>query len=174
MRAIVLTALLLAGAGPAAAQPNAPQSVKPFTDCAAIVADAERLACYDRAVAAVAPALGAEMAERQQAADAAAAATMAEAAVTSFGRESMREPPPPAAADARASSLEASVVEVLTDASKRLVIILDNGQMWRQQGQAIAMAPKPGTKVVLKRGAMGSFRMVDPARKQVLWVIRMR
>lgn len=183
LRAVLTAVMTAVLAGPAAAQTPASDAL---LLCAGTVADAERLACYDRVVAGMSARAGAIAGQRtaagaeQRAADAAAAAaavaaTQARAAEqkqAQFGRESMRDPPPPDVP--AAESLEATVTEVFTDAGRRLVFLLDNGQVWRQAGTAFAVPPKAGTVVVVKRGSFGSFRLLVPARNQVIQVVRVR
>lgn len=160
------------------AAPASAQTVKPFVDCAALANDAERLECYDSAVAAISPALRAQAEERrkQAAARAAEAAAAAQAAREAeerdrFGREGVRAF---RGSDLGVESVESTVTEVLRDNLGKVVVILENGQMWRQvDGNAMPMI-RTGTAVTIKRGAMGSYRMTPEKTSRTVQVMRMR
>ncbi len=165
----------LAWAGPAMAQ--VPQSL---LACSTRVADAERLKCYDDALNALS-ADARKMSEKREkeaaAAAAAAAATAAAAAeanakaaeaakTDAFGKR--------ASAEERIEQVDATVAEILRDSANKAIFVLDNGQMWRQAdgfGQALI---KAGTAVSIKRGSMGSFRLVPRGSSRTVAVIRMR
>lgn len=62
------------------------------------------------------------------------------------------------ASEERLDKIVAGVSEVSKDARKRLIITLDNGQIWRQaEGSGISV--KAGQTVYVERGALGSFHM---------------
>lgn len=101
--------------------------------CRSIAADSERLACYD-----------------------AVAAGMT-AAEDLFGHDSVKS-----AADLRTAAgvdeLEAisAIVDALdTDPRGRLLLVLDNGQAWKQIDSG-RLAIQPGTRVHIRRAALGS------------------
>ncbi|MBW7931063.1 MAG: hypothetical protein H3C57_07150, partial [Gammaproteobacteria bacterium] len=105
-----------------------------LADCRAITTDSERLACYD----------------------AVAAGMMA--AEDLFGHDSVRS-----AAELRIAAgideLEASsatVVALDTDPRGRLLLALDNGQAWEQIDSG-RLAIQPGTRVRIRRAALGSY-----------------
>jgi hypothetical protein len=161
----------------ALAAPAAGQSSQPFLACARIAADAERLACYDKATAA----LSAEAAritaareaesEKLRAAEAAAAAAAAEEARrASFGSEGLGAAPD----GTRLTELEATVQEAFVDRSKLLVFLLDNGQVWRQTDGTFSSIVPSGTPVRLKRAAMGGYMMTIPSKGRTVPVRRLR
>lgn len=176
-----LAAALLATAATAAAQP-----VPALLACSAKVDAAERLACYDSAVKAMSSEARAIAEQREaQASRLAAAALAAEEAAKAeaaaraaaeqkdrFGREGIRglggsDPE-------RVEQLAATVSETLRDSFGKSVIVLDNGQMWRQADDFPLPNVRPGTGVVVKRGAMGSYRMVLEKMNRTILVVRMR
>lgn len=167
---------VLAGAGVAGAQ--APEGL---LRCSALVKDAERLKCYDDAVKGLSADARA-VAERREkeaavaAAAAAAAATRAAQAEAAAKVEKQEQAfgKADAGADERMEELAARLAESFTDSQKRQVFLLDNGQMWRQTEGLPLASTRPGTEVILKRGAMGSHRMVVPGQKRTVKVTRIR
>lgn len=139
-----------------------------FERCAAIIDDGERLGCYDRAVAAVSASAGAAVQQRQAAAaeaQAAEAARQQAARDQAFGRESTGE---------RDEHLVATVSDVSVGRDRRTIVTLDNGQVWRQ-GEGISnLLLRPGREVTIKRGSLGSYRMVSEGRAGVMWVTRVK
>ncbi len=144
--------------------------------CAGKVSDAERLACYDTAMAALsadarrlseAREVEAKAAREAAAASAAAAAAAAEAErKAAFGK--------PAASADEVQEIEAAISEILRTSTGGAVFILDNGQMWRQVDGYNLPNARVGTMVTVKRGALGSFRLVPKGTSRSAQVIRMR
>jgi hypothetical protein len=183
--AVGLALILTASA--AAAQ----TSLDPFTRCAAIPTDAERLACYDAAVSALSAEQARIVAERQRlAAEAKAKAEAqarakaeadakaqaeadAKARVAAFGAESM-----PAAARAQDTgeleTLRVKVAEALMNPLGYVTLILDNGQIWRQSEAASLPPIRPGDIVEIKRGMIGGFRLTFERQKRTIRVTRFR
>jgi len=129
-------------------------TAKDFARCATITADPERLACYDQLArigptAARAPATPTPQHDDQ-----------------SFGMVK-----PPASTPPEPSRMEAKVLEVATDARGAPVLRLDNGQSWTlDEGPAVL---RVGDAIVIKRAALGSFRMTTPTGR-VYQVRRLR
>jgi hypothetical protein len=174
--------LLLAAALLAA--PGAAQSLKPFIDCSAKADDAERLACYDAAAAATSAEARAiaQRRERERAAAAEARAALeAKAAAEAeararqaqaerFGSEGFRI----GGSDDRINALSAKVQEALSDGFGRAVLLLDNGQMWRQT-EGFSLPPlRGGDAVEIRRGAVGGYLLTVPRIKRTIPVRRMR
>ena len=170
MRNAVLGFGLLACAQ--AAQAQAPRAI---LDCAAILNDGERLACYDTAVKALSSEARA-MAERREAQAARLAAASAASAAAhkteSFGREGVKTFGK--ADDGRLDRIEAKLSELLKDSSGRLVFVLDNGQIWRQAAAYPLPSARPGVAVLVKRGAMGSYYLSAGGSNRTVQVLRMR
>jgi hypothetical protein len=170
--------MLLAGG----AVPVEAERVEPFVACAATVGDAERLACYDRAVEAVSAdgrRIRAEREAASAAAAAAAAATAADAAraaeVSAFGRETMPASARPAdGTEAASRELSATIQELLTGADGKYVFLLENGQMWRQLDGFTLPPIRAGDTVEIRRMLAGRFAMTFPRHKRTVSVRRMR
>ena len=182
------TILLMAPAVPAHAQKPAD-----LLACATIARDAERLACYDAAVADASPEAraaskrraeeSARIAAQEAAAAAAAAKVKAEAdAVASakakreaFGAETVasrgeeRFAPPPG----QIQELDAKLTEVLTNRASQNVFLLDNGQMWRQVDAGALPNLRPGDAVKLRRAGLGGYDLVFMKQKRSARVKRL-
>jgi regulator of protease activity HflC (stomatin/prohibitin superfamily) len=167
--------LTVAGVGPARAQ--VPERL---VACASKVADAERLACYDAVVGSMnAEARRASEAREAEAkvaaaAAAAAAATAAEAAAAKAEADRQAGFGKAASAAESVAEIQAAITEVLRDSSGKSVFVLDNGQIWRQADGFNLPGVKVGTSVTVKRGALGSFRLVPASSNRSVLVIRMR
>ena len=193
-RGVMLLMLTATIAAPAAlAEPAGPDGTDVLR-CAAIVGDADRLACYDGIAAAMSAdaarlvaerARAAEQAQAQAAAAAAQASRDAEAAaakaretaaVESFGANALPETRKPASVqDApRLDQLDAVIVEMFSDSSGRLVFVLDNDQMWRQIDGGNLPTLRAGDAVAIKRGAFGSYRMTLVQQRRTISVRRER
>jgi hypothetical protein len=143
--------------------------------CAARADDAERLACYDAAVEGLSPEAKAAAAGRAAAAQALAAErakAKQAAAADRFGREGLRLPgrrEPEGLQD-----VTAELAEMLRDGFGKAVFVLDNGQIWRQTDGPAMPPVRAAETVQVKRGALGSYRLVVPRMKRVVPVVRMR
>jgi hypothetical protein len=159
--------------------PALAQSPADIIACATIARDAERLACYDAAVAnssAEARAASKKRAEEsariaaREAAEAAAAAkikaeadaaALAKAKLESFGAEGVAsrsaerfEPDP-----RQLQELEATNTEVLTNRSGLGVFLLDNGQVWKQADTVSLPNVRVGDKVRIQRVLLGGYKL---------------
>ncbi len=173
----------------AVAQGALPESVR---GCAAIDDDGKRLACYDAAVS-LADAQVAKATEARKIAAAERAKVLAEkveadrlvalaadekAKVDNFGVGSVDVQDRPASAIAAAKSelenLEATVTSVFYTPTKKLLLALDNGQIWRQTDSSSSPLMRVGDKVEIKKGILGGFRMKLLRQKRMLEVLRFR
>ena len=148
--------------------------------CSAQADDAKRLACYDSVVKSlsaearkVSEAREVETAKAKQAVAAAAAAAAATAAAEA---EAARKDSFGKAADSAddVKSVTAAIAEILRDASGKSIFILDNGQIWRQADGYSLPSARVGGTVMVKRGAMGSYRLQPANSNRSVQVIRMR
>lgn len=183
MRPLLLLSLL--AAGPALAQGSGGGGgAEAFLACARIADDGERLQCYDRAVAGLSAEGRRLAAERAAAAEAAAkaraeaearaaaeAAERAKAArIEGFGARGGS----PAEREARLDRIEAAVTETFTDSQRKLVFLLDNGQMWRQTDGVFLSVVKPGTPATVRRSAMGGYMLRIDGLNRSVPVVRIR
>lgn len=123
--------LLLAALLLSAAAANADSLTKQLRACATIKSDGERLACYDT--------LGNSLDQRAE---------------QNFGHEQQR------IAEEAPDSINAAITSVQAGAYGKLVLALDNGQVWRQSDSA-RVNWSQGDKVLVERGLFGSFFMKD-------------
>jgi hypothetical protein len=191
MRVAALAVLLAAtGAAPAAAQTAAD-----LMNCITIARDADRLACYDAAVAQVSPQAKALSEKRAQetariaaeeaaAAEAAAkakaeadAAARAAEAKADFGAETVtskkvseRSKPGPD----EIVKLDATLTEILTNREGKYVFLLDNGQLWKQVSTEAGLNIRPGDAVVVEKSTMGGYKLNFPRIKRWLLVKRLK
>jgi hypothetical protein len=145
----------------------------PPQSCTTIADDIHRLACYDSAFkySPPAPAAGSSGTAAPIAsppvATAAAAHAAANSAVASpavlertddFGlsQQAQRD----RAGVVAVESISAGVTRVDRNAADRLVVTLDNGQVWQQSETSSQVRVRPGDTVTIKRAALGSFMLV--------------
>ena len=182
MRFVIAAVLLVAA-------PVAAQGTAGLTDCISIARDADRLACFDAAMAnsspqarAAAQARAAETA-RLNAAEAAALAVAVQkraeaeaiAKRDSFGAESVvtradRFAPPPG----ELQEVETGVAEVLTNTSGLGVFLLENGQLWKQVDTASRPNVRVGDRVKLARAPLGGYKLNFLKSKRWVLVKRVR
>lgn len=142
---------------PASAE-EAPPSTEAVYACADIAEDSERLACYDAAVGRL-----------KQAEQAGEITTVSRADVEAVERESFgfSLPSLPRLAfpsrdgeQEELAEVEASIDRIRSDASGKLIVYLDNGQVWRQIDTTPTPLPRgePGIATI-RRASFGSFMM---------------
>jgi hypothetical protein len=121
--------------------------------CAQIVADSERLHCYD-----------AHFPPNGQHAPVPARAEVAPESPEAFGlSEAQRR------AAAGAPAQEASIESIASRAKElrrrptgEMIILLENGQTWVQIDSGASQTLRAGDEVTIKRAAMGSFLLTSP------------
>ena len=170
-------ALLLAATASTAvnAQPRDGEALTaPFNACGAIVDNAARLACFDAALAAL-----------PRAQEAAAERSEAEI-IASFGLPSgeTAAPGPSAEVDPATTlvrdedgklAISSRVADVLTATGRLPVILLENGQLWRQGGQSgRGLRPRAGLVATVTPSGFGGYRMRFEGRTGFLSVTRIR
>ncbi|RPF71592.1 hypothetical protein [Aurantiacibacter spongiae] len=154
-RLVLLPVLALA----ALSRPVAAQEEDPFARCAAMADDVQRLACFDATYARN----RAEVAEAQERA--------AERAREEFGFR-------PSEDTSRAkeeAAVTATVAEVLTDSRRNNVIVLSNGQLWREiNGSTMRNRVRDGWVATITRHWSGAYEMRFDGRSGYLRVSRVR
>jgi hypothetical protein len=145
---LVSAAMMIAPAG-AAARPSATDPLERLAQCKAIAADADRLACYDREVAAL-----------QTKVDAKELAIVDPASV----RSATRTTPDgiPAGDNGETSPDKIQLLETMTTSVWRtgdnsVAFALPNGTQWQQTDSTAVFGLKAGAPVTLKRAAFGSY-----------------
>lgn len=138
--AIALLALGDAGAA------DLPEAFKP---CVNMRRDAERLACFDRAAAAI------------EAGKPGAPGTSPE---DLFGTSADLGRPGAADSDSKRDELKqisAAVASTRRSDDGMIVLTLDNGQVWRQQDGNVTLTIEAGDTVTVVRASLGTFRITD-------------
>ena len=144
---VIAFALTCAPAFASDAQNRVPPELR---SCVSIQRNAERLACFDRAIAVLAA--GKE-----------GAALAAATPETSFGLSAAREAPMKAENESDdLQSVQSTVKAFSRSADGSIVIHLDNGQSWRQLSGGETLL-KAGDSVTINRAALGSFQMKVPS-----------
>lgn len=117
--------------------------------CTKLWNNAERLACFDRAIA------------RLDAGDAAAAAPTAEE-LFGIDAEAVRSARGAGAKREQIAAISARVAATRRLPDGSLLIELDNGQAWRQMDAGTELLLEEGDAVKISRGALATFRLVGP------------
>jgi hypothetical protein len=143
IRPLALALLWLAEPGAAAELPSQ------LKTCVSMLRDAERLACYDNAVALI----------LSGSTDASAPS-----AENMFGANPEIAPAPSGGEATRREELRqitGSVSSLYRADGGMLVLTLDNGQVWRQQDGETALTVDSGDQVTIVRASLGTFRITD-------------
>lgn len=170
-----------------------PESQAPTAKaCAQLADDAQRLICYDRAIAAADAQAAAAIARNQQEAEARAAAARqreqekaaeaqrraaeqaAQAKLDAFGASTL--PPDRRAPDPveTIQTVRARVAETSQDAYGALVLTLDNGQKWRQTDATTIPHVRPADEVLIQKRSLGSYRLTFVRQSRAISVQRDR
>ena len=148
------SALVIPGAAAAQQEMTAaalPLQFSAVLDCRAIKADEERLACYDRTVAAL---------DSARAAKEIFVADKAQIQETKRGLFGYAMPKVPVLGDEdseQINEITARVSASRNDANGRFILQLDNGSRWRQIETVDMRTPRTGDSIVIKRAALGSY-----------------
>ncbi len=156
---VVLAAPIFAALSlPAAAQDTADD---PYADCAAIEVDSERLECFDRTFASQRVVI-AERAEREEERREELFGFREEDAVL----ERTEEPD---------AAVTATVSEVLQGARRSQVLLMDNGQLWREiSGSTLRNRIRDGWTATITRHWSGAYEMRFEGRNGYLRVARVQ
>lgn len=133
-----------------AAQASTADALGDVRGCMPIADDAERVACYDRALGRGSSAVAAQAAEPAPSA----------AVSDEFGlsEQARREREGVDLAD----SIDGTVAAVGRNTANRQVVTLHNGQVWVQAEATTRVRLKAGDVVTIKRAAMGSYILAKP------------
>lgn len=188
-----LSFTLVAASLLASAQSSAQPLADALRSCAKITEDSQRLACFDRQVAALSDVAASPGAGTSPGPTSAAAAGAAASPASSGGSAQPVGSPPPGARPAMGNApvapalspeqklglsaegvrkleakqgipsppevkgLTAHIASVSHGASGRMVLTLDNGQVWRQAETRPAFEAHPGDVATISSGALGTF-----------------
>lgn len=157
MGRILVVAGMLVVAAPGLAQEvdrSRPQALKRLTDCRSIDGQAERLACYDREVAAV------EAAEARKDLVVVDREQLRNTRRTLFGLSlpnlSLFSDDSPDQEEA--SRIESRIKTVWQLPDGRWTFVLEDGAKWVQNdSRQLALDPKPGQPISIRKAAIGSY-----------------
>jgi hypothetical protein len=155
-------ALAAAGAAPAArrVQPGTPQQVQRLMNCRTIAASDQRLACYDREVSAMQQAIANQdlyMVDKERAR--AAGRSLFGFSIPNFGGLFGNSD--------EVSQREGTIKSTGRNFNGGWVITLDDGSVWTQTDDWPGLDPRPGKKVIVKRGVLGSFWLSIPGQNGI-------
>jgi len=155
---LVIAGLALVASASVAATPQplaSPAVVQALLDCGKITDNAERLACYDKAAAAMRSATASGdlvTIDREQRRAARRQAFGFALPSLAFLDRGEKEGP--------ANRVTATVAEANQDPTERWVVHLDDGSTWVQTDpEPLGRRPHKGSAVVISKGAMGGFFM---------------
>lgn len=162
---IVAGACALVAAGTAeAAKPVAtgnPAQVQRLMDCRSIAAADQRLACFDRETAAMADAIQTKnlvFVDREKAR--AAKRSLFGFSIPNFGGLFGGN-------DDEVKQIESTIKSAGHNPEGGLLITLADGSVWSQTDDYPGLDPRPGKKVIVKRGSMGSFWLSIPGQSGI-------
>jgi len=158
-------AVLAPMAARSAAAPQVPgraELVKALSDCRAITDPTERLACYDKAAAALDEAQtkgDVIVVDRQQARE-----VKRQAFGFNLGNALSIFSPPAGKEGPKDKEAEESITSVAKSVSQtavgKWIVTLEGGAVWRQiDSDVLPNDPRPGSKIHIRRAALGSFLM---------------
>ncbi|MDE1467376.1 hypothetical protein [Aurantiacibacter sp. D1-12] len=140
--------------------PAQAQDADPYADCAALTDDAARLACFDRTYAA----------QRVVIAEAAEAAEVRREEVFGF-----REEDAAIEREEEDATLTVTVAEVLRGSGRTQVLLMENGQLWREvDGSTLRNRARVGWTGTVSRHWSGAYEIRFEGRSGYLRVARMR
>ena len=141
-------------AGPAVAQ-ESPAAIRGLAACRAIADNGERLACFDREAAALVTSVEKKetlLLDKQEVRKTKRSLfgfTLPRLPFFNNGKEDEKE-------EAEFQQLEAPIKTVQSTGYGRFRFTIDDGAVW-QTTEGINAFPKPGQKVIIKKGLMGSY-----------------
>jgi hypothetical protein len=132
-----------------------PATIKALFDCRSVAADTERLACYDKAVGAVNTAEKTGeviIVDRNEARAARRQAFGLDLSALSILDRSEEK--------TEVDRVVGEIVSARHGADGRWIVVLANGAVWRQSDdQSLSKDPRQGSKVEIRKAAMGSYFM---------------
>ncbi|HEY4070671.1 MAG TPA: hypothetical protein VGM04_03835 [Sphingomicrobium sp.] len=160
--ATAVPALIATGAAQAKRPVDAgtPAQVQKLMACRAITAAEQRLACYDREAAAMDQALANKdlvMIDKEKAR--AAGRSLFGFSVPNFGGLF--------GSGGEISQIDGTIKSTGRNQDGGWVITLQDGSVWTQTDDWPGLDPRPGKKVIVKRGLMGSFWLSIPGQNGI-------
>lgn len=156
-------ALIVTGTAQASnpADPAPPTAVDQLMSCRAIASPEQRLACFDSAAAAMGSAIEQKnlvFVDKEKAR--AAKRSLFGFAIPNFGGLF-------GGGDDDVTKIESTVKSTAHNIDGGWIITLADGSVWTQTDDWPGLDPRPGKKVVVERGALGSFRLSIPGQNGI-------
>ena len=148
-------AAFVALAAPASAADEPPAAIKALAACRAVADDAQRLACFDREAAALVQSVVAKetvVLDKQEVRKTKRSLfgfTLPRLPFFGDGKDDDKD-------EAEFQQIETPIKTVQNIGYGRFRFTIDDGAVW-QTTEGINAFPKPGQKVVIKKGLMGSY-----------------
>jgi hypothetical protein len=142
-------------------QLGTPAQVKRLMDCRAIAAADQRLACFDREASAMDAAIASRnlvFVDKEKAR--AAGRSLFGFSIPNFGGLF-------GGGEDEITQIESTVKSTGHNADGGWVITLADGSVWSQTDDWPGLDPRPGKKVIVKRAALGAFRLSIPGENGI-------
>ncbi|VAV93293.1 hypothetical protein MNBD_ALPHA01-191 [hydrothermal vent metagenome] len=169
----VIISLALAGTAFVGSMAHAGQN-NSILECTKIADDSRRLACFDSAAKNIPDAVAGQNTVK-------AATPTREEKIANFGKTQLRESPvkkvreeQKKAEEKELKDITLKVVKYTYTASKKFVLFMENGQVWKQKEDGRIRLPKGEFEVRIKKGAFSGYNMIVPTKKTIIKVKRLR
>lgn len=143
-------------------------------DCTKIIRDEKRLACFDMVSekpgdsgAGVLGTIKAKPTQEQEIAD--------------FGRQQLHKSPVKKVQEDQKKEkgkelkkVKLTVVNVVYTSTRKFVLFMENGQVWKQKEGKRIRLPKKNFEVEIKKGMVGGFNMIVPRNRSLIRVSRLK
>ncbi|WP_417624000.1 hypothetical protein [Paremcibacter congregatus] len=147
----------------------ADQAPHEFLTCGAIKPDKQRLACFDAALERATPdKLARKKDEKRQKID-------------DFGKAQLRSSPVKAVAEKQdadqkkdLNSIKLKVSRFSYTNSKKFVLFMANGQIWKQKSGGRIRLPQGEFEVEIKKGVLSGFNAILPTHRSIVKVHRVK
>lgn len=156
-------ALIVAGTAQAESpvQTGTPATIERLMACRAVTSPDQRLACFDRETAGVGEALASRdliFVDKEKAR--AASRSLFGLSIPNFGGLF-------GASGDEISQIESVIKSTGRNADGGWIITLADGSTWSQTDDWPGLDPRPGKAAIVKRGALGSFRLLIPGQSGI-------
>jgi len=157
--------IILAQSPAQAAPPNA------MLECAKIIDDTRRLACFDSAAKNISG--SSEVIQK--------VIPTKQEKIAGFGKTQLRESPVKAVRVKQKKDEEKDLKKItlkvkksVYTATEKFVLFMENGQVWKQKDGRKIRLPKGKFEVIIKKGMIGGFNMIVPTKRTIIKVIRLK
>ena len=147
-----------------------------FAKCADLANPTERLKCFDAAVPAAKNALGAAPPKAKEEAGSVQQFGFTPPPKPVLKPEDFGKPPAPPEEPKEITEITSTVLEFAKTPIGRMVLILDNGQVWRQLDADTTEVRDVarGAKITIEKGVFGSYNLTIEGRNGLIKVTRLK